>query len=191
MNEIVLTISESIKTGKWLDISYKNKQGEITYYWIAIQDIDLKNKILICKIFNDHKSFDCLDAYIRVNNILSAQILDFTTYDVPEQLLNKLEKHKEDAKWLKYETFNNNILRYYKKCNELDNDPCQKESFLLEGIDKTILLKEKQIILNEDQARIIINYIKNYDESLLEQRINYLILSVLSIEENYKKYVVI
>lgn len=191
MKDIVILISESIKTGKWLDISYRNKQNETTYYWIAIQDIDLDKRVLICKIFNDHKSFDCLDAYIKVDNILSAKLLDFTTYDVPEELINKLEKNREAAKWLKYETFNNNILRYYEKCNILDNDPCQKDSFILEGIDKTVLLREKQIFLDDEKARIVINYIKNYDERKLEQRVNYLILSVLSIEENSKKYVVI
>ena len=69
MDNIVLLISESIKTGKWLSISYKNKKEEMTYYWIAIQDIDLEKKELIVKIFNDQKSFDCLDAHISVNQI--------------------------------------------------------------------------------------------------------------------------
>ncbi len=39
MNNIELLISESIKNGKWLDISYKNQKNEITYYWIVIKDI--------------------------------------------------------------------------------------------------------------------------------------------------------
>jgi serine/threonine protein kinase len=78
MNNIELLISESIKTGKWLDISYKNKQNETTYYWIAIKDIDLIKRILTVTIYNDYKSFECIDAYIKVDNILSAKILDFT-----------------------------------------------------------------------------------------------------------------
>lgn len=40
MKNIELVISEGIKTGKWIDISYKNTKNEITYYWIAINDID-------------------------------------------------------------------------------------------------------------------------------------------------------
>ena len=129
MNNIELLISESIKTGKWLDISYKNKQNETTYYWIAIKDIDLTKRILIVTIYNDYKSFECLDAFIKVDNILSAKILEFTTYEVPQELIDKIEHNKEAAKWLHYESFNNNILKYYLKCNELDNDPYQKISF--------------------------------------------------------------
>jgi len=120
MKNIELIISESIKSGKWIDISYKNKKNEITYYWIAIKDIDLKNKILYTYIFNDKKSYNTLEASIKVENIQTAKILEFTTYDVPTKLIDKIEQNRESAKWLKYETFNNNILKYFIKCNELE-----------------------------------------------------------------------
>ena len=191
MKNIELTISESIKTGKWIDISYKNKNNEITYYWISINDIDLNNKTLKVNIFNDQKSFDCLNAFISVDRILSAKLLDFTTYDVSPELINKIETNKEAAAWLKYETFNNNILEYYLECNELDNDPCQKDSCLIEGVDRSILLKNKIITLNDNQCKNVIDYIKQYDYNGLESEKNYLILSFLSIEEGEKKYVVL
>ena len=189
MKNIELIISEGIKNGKWIDISYKNKHNEITYYWIAIKDIDLKKKILYVSIFNDQKSLDSLEAIIKFEKILSAKLLEFTTYETPIELINKIENNREEAKWLKYESFNNNILRYYLKCNELDNDPFQKDTFLISGIDKDILLKNKQIVLNEEQEKQIINYIKNYDEKRIYDEVNYLILSFLSIEENNKKYI--
>ena len=47
MENIELVISESIKRGKWIDISYVNNQGETTYYWIAIKDIDLRKRIIL------------------------------------------------------------------------------------------------------------------------------------------------
>ena len=181
MKNIELIISEGIKNGKWIDISYKNKHNEITYYWIAIKDIDLKKKILYVSIFNDQKSLDSLEAIIKFEKILSAKLLEFTTYETPIELINKIENNREEAKWLKYESFNNNILRYYLKCNELDNDPFQKDTFLISGIDKDILLKNKQIVLNEEQEKQIINYIKNYDEKKIYDEVNYLILSFLSI----------
>jgi len=191
MNNIELLISESIKTGKWLDISYKNKQNETTYYWIAIKDIDLAKKVLIVTIYNDYKSFECLDAYIKVDNILSAKILEFTTYEVPQELIDKIEHNKEAAKWLHYESFNNNILKYYLKCNELDNDPFQKDSVLIKGIDKNVLLKNKRTVLDEEQTRQIVNYIKKYDYRGIESERNSLILSILTIEEGNKKYIVL
>ncbi len=189
MKNIELVISEAIKNGKWMDISYKNNQNEITYYWIAVKDIDLKKKIIYAKIFNDQKSLDSLDATIKYDNILSAKILEFTTYETPLALIDKIEKNREDAKWLRYESFNNNILRYYLKCNELDNDPFQKDTFLITGIDKDYLLKNKQVILNEEQEKQVISYIKNYDIKKMDGEVNYLILSFLAIEENDKKYI--
>ena len=189
MKNIELVISEAIKNGKWMDISYKNNQNEITYYWIAVKDIDLKKKIIYAKIFNDQKSLDSLDATIKYDNILSAKILEFTTYETPLALIDKIEKNREDAKWLRYESFNNNILRYYLKCNELDNDPFQKDTFLITGIDKDYLLKNKQVILNEEQENQVISYIKNYDIKKMDGEVNYLILSFLAIEENDKKYI--
>lgn len=191
MNNIEITISEGIKKGKWIDISYKNNQNEITYYWIAIKDIDLKRKILTVDIFNDQKSLDCLNANIRFASILSAQLLEFTNYETPIELIYKIEHNREDAKWLKYESFNNNILRYYLKCNELDNDPFQKDSFLIDGLDKDILLKKKSIILNEVQERQVLNYINDYDKKKNEGEVNNLILSFLAIDEFDKKYIVL
>ena len=191
MKRIELIISEGIKRGKWIDISYRNNQDEITYYWIAIKDIDLKNKKLYVYIFNDNKSLDSLEAIIYFNNILSAKILEFTTFNTPEELIKKLESNLIESEWLKYETFNNNILSYYLKCNELDNDPFQKETFLINGIDKNILLENKEIHLNKEQEIQIINYIKQYDSKKINGEIYYLILSFLSIEDNDKKYIVL
>lgn len=191
MNSIELVISEGIKNGKWIDISYKNAKNEITYYWIAINDIDLKRKILYVYIFNDQKSFQALEAQIKFENIKSAKILDFTTYNVPSKLITKIEQNREEAKWLKFEFFNNNILAYFFKCNELDNDPFQKESCIIPGIDKSKLLKEKSIILNNNQEKQIIEYIKKYNYNKNKSGINFLILSFLAIEENDKKYIVL
>ena len=51
------------------------------------------------------------------------------------------------------------------------------------------MLKNKSIILNEEQEKQIISYIKNYDVKKVDGEVNYLILSFLSIEENDKKYI--
>ena len=149
MENIELILSEAIKNGKWLDISYENKNNEITYYWIAIKDINLKTKVLSVEMFNDQKSLNSLNASIDFERILTVKILEFTTFETPSLLIEKIEKNKKEAQWLKYESFNNNILRYYKKCNELDNDTFQRDTFLLTGIDKDILLKKKILKLND------------------------------------------
>ena len=191
MNNIELLISESIKTGKWLDISYKNNNNEITYYWIAINDIDLKKKIINAIIFNDKKSLNTLTVNIKFERILSAKLLDFTTYEVSEKLIKKIETNKEDSSWLKYETFNNNILKYYIACNELDNDPYQKESCLIPGVDRNLLLRKKRIFLNDEQISNLLKYIYHYDVNKNKNGKNNLIISVLSIDNGDKKYVLL
>lgn len=191
MKNIELLISESIKSGKWLDISYKNKNNEITYYWIAINDIDLKNKCIDAYIFNDKKSFDCLKANISFDRILSAKLLDFTTYEVNEKLIKKIETNKEDAAWLKYEYFNNNILKYYIACNKLDSDPYQIDSCLISGIDTESLLRDGKVYLNNDQMKTVINYIYNYDSNVSNFNHNEFIINILSIENFGKKYVLL
>ena len=191
MRSIELVLSDAIKNGKWVDISYKNNRKETTYYWIAIKDIDLKSKLLSVDIFNAQKSLYSLEAMIKFDQILSAKILEFTTYDTPPALIEKIETHPLEAEWLKYETFNHHILRYYLKCNELDNDPYQKDSFLISGIDKDVLLKKKRILLNEEQEKQVLLYIKKYDGKKSYNICNHLILSFLSIDENDKKYVIL
>lgn len=65
-------ISKAIKEGKWLNISYINKNGDNTFYWIAIQDIDYKTKNLKVVGYNDKKSFDTFEGWISFDNIKSA-----------------------------------------------------------------------------------------------------------------------
>lgn len=183
-NDIALELSYGIKNGKWIRISYLNSQNETTYYWIAIKDIDFKNKKLKCSIYNHEKSNDCLETYIKFKSIISAKVLGFTSYDVPDELYNKLEGKNLDSEWLKYETFNNNILEYFIECNELDNDPYQKEHCLIDGIDLDILLENKIYILNDNQVSQILNYIYHYDINKKEFTRNDLIISALSINDN-------
>lgn len=189
--EIALKISYAIKNGKWLHITYKNYLNETTYYWIAVKDIDFETKKLKCTIYNHEKSDDCIDTVIKFDSIINATVLELTYYDVPEELYNKLEIITDKSKWLKYESFNNNILEYYIKCNELDNDPYQKEHCLIDGIDLDVLLKNEFYKLNDIQINQINKYIYKYDEKTSEYTKNDLIVSALSISSNEKKYVVV
>ena len=191
MKNIELLISESIKNGKWLYISYKNYLNQITYYWISINDIDLKKKTLQVNMFNFEKSYNTLSTTIKFDSILSAQILDFTTYETSKTLIDKIENNKEDAKWLKYEFFNNNILRYYIKCNYLDNDPFQNNSFLIDGIDIHNLLDKKKIVLNEKQEKKVLQNIYKYNIKKKNNSLFNFSLSFLSIDNHGKKYVVL
>ncbi len=77
------TISRAIKESKWVSISYLNKSGETTSFWAAIEDIIPEKRMLKIQMFNHQKSFDSMGVRISFENIKSAEVIDFTSYDVP------------------------------------------------------------------------------------------------------------
>ena len=40
--QITIKIGQAIREGKYLDITYKNKQEEVKHFWISILDITSK-----------------------------------------------------------------------------------------------------------------------------------------------------
>ena len=62
-------IYQSISLNKWLNISYVNKKGEVTSYYIAIKHIDVTKDVLLCDIFNPYKTEKTLETYTYIKNI--------------------------------------------------------------------------------------------------------------------------
>ena len=86
-------ISKAIKEAKWLSILYNNQKGEETSYWIAIKDIDFDKKSFFVSMFNDKISLQSLDGPIYYDKIVSAEVIDFTSYERPDELVNKIEQN--------------------------------------------------------------------------------------------------
>ena len=183
-------ISKGIKEQKWINIEYKNFNNEITVFWIAIYDIKFKEKKFVVKMFNDNKSLDTIASEIYFDKIISAQVIELSCYDVPEELISKIENNIDLCKWLEYDTFNNNILNYYNECNFLDNDPFLKQYEMIPGIDVDVLRKEKEYKLSEQQLKDILNKIYRYDINVNRNSKFDICISVLSIDQGNKKYLV-
>lgn len=184
------SISKAIKEGKWLNIRYQ-QDNEVTTFWAAIKDINVKNKVLTVSLFNDKKSLDTIsDAHISFNKIISADVIEFSDYEVPEKLIQTIEANIEQLDWLEYDKYNNNILNYYKECSVLDNDPFQKEHVLIPGIDIHILKQKRLYRLEEEQTKYIIDKIYRYDIRNNENKRFDLAISQVSILINNKKYIV-
>ena len=182
-------ISRAIKEGKWLNISYVNKNSESTFYWVAIKDVDLNRKSFYVSMFNDKKSMDSFEGWIYFEGIQSAEVIDFTSYDVPEKLISKIENNLGQCAWLNYDHFNHNILNYYTECNILDSDPAQKEYTTIPGIDLSILRKNKTYKLSDDQVKKIIADIYHYDIKNGGNVYYSLALNCFSIDQGKNKYV--
>lgn len=183
-------ISKAIKEGKWLNISYINQNDENTFYWIAITDIDFDSKKLLVTMFNDKKSLGTYEGSIYFDKIQSAEVIDFASYDVPDKLINKIEKNLDKCRWLNYDHFNHNILNYYIECNILDNDPCQKEYTTIPGIDLSALRKNKYFELNDDQVKKVIADIYHYDIKNVGNSYYTLAVNCFSIDEGKNKFVI-
>ena len=58
VNEIAKVLSQAIKEGRWVNISYRNKEGKVTFFWIAIKNIIPDKKEIVVDMFNMVKSKD-------------------------------------------------------------------------------------------------------------------------------------
>ena len=184
------TISKAIKESKWINIEYKNYNDEITIFWIAIFDINFYERKLTVRMFNDNKSLETIYSEIYFDRIISASVIELSCYEVPEKLITKIENNISKCQWLEYDSFNNNILNYYNECSFLDNDPFVKEYEMIEGIDLEVLRKHKEYKLNDKQLKDILNKIYKYDINVSHNSKFDLCISVLSIDDGKKKYLV-
>ena len=155
---------KAIRTGKWVYITYASDGDAKKYFWISVEDIEFGPEIrLSVSMYNPDKNVDdAIQANLYFNKILTAKILDFTEYDVPDQLLNKLEQNLDKYEWLKYEQDISYLLDYYEECNWFDKDPYQKEHITIPGIDYNVLLKDKSFALNTEQKTLLTKLYRGY-----------------------------
>ena len=189
MNSIPKTISDSIKKWKWLYVSYLNQVSENTYFWCWVKDI-ISNKKLKIDMYNPAKSDRTIETVICLDKIQGIEILEFTNYDINENLIEKIENNLLDYEWLEYEQFNNNILTYLNECNKLNKDPFIVKYSLVSWIDKHSFNENRKINLEKKQENEIIDIIRQFDISKKSYYFNELALSTLSIDESWKKYLV-
>jgi DNA polymerase III delta prime subunit len=193
MDIIAKEIVKSLKEGKWLYISYINGSHDLHFFWIAVLDIQNNPIKLEVKMYNPDISNDVFETSLTYENIKTAHILDFTGYDVPKKLLEKIESDSLSFSWLGYDTFNNDILSYYEECSRYDNDPCQKEKAMLPGIDFDVLATTGSVPLTAEQEDIITKkIIKKYntDPKIRERSYFTLAFSRIVISRQGKDYVV-
>lgn len=189
------TLFQAIIEQEWLEIRYKNSQGQTTDFYIGINDIDFKNDKLYCEIFNCFKDKDCLvkPKPMKISGIIDATVLEQTFYPTPEELKDKLDNDAELLDFLEINNLDNDILSYLSDCYRMDNDPYLKDETLLEGIDTEVLLKKKEYTLDAKQFDDLLN--KLFKVNIFEAEKIYrsgrdLGINLFSIDMNNKTYVV-
>jgi hypothetical protein len=168
--KITALIFKSIRGGKYLNITYKNKSGEITPFWICILDISERDELRV-NIFNVTKDAPIRDGKIFISGIQTAEILKFSQYDVPEKLMKKLDED-ESLQIYEVDRYDNNILNYYLECYKANKDPFLYKAHLIPAVDLTELAKKNPYQLTDEQQKQIIKdiyhnaYNKYYDYKL-------------------------
>ncbi|WP_445457696.1 DEAD/DEAH box helicase [Flavobacterium sp. HNIBRBA15423] len=157
--KITVAIGEAIREGKYLSITYKNKQDEVKSFWISILDITSDDKIVV-DMFNVMKDEPLLKRTISISSIQSAEILKFSHYDVPIQLIQKINED-DSLQVYEFDRYNNNILNYYLECNKANNDPFLHKTHLIPEIDLEILIAQSPYQLSNEQQKHIIKEIYN------------------------------
>lgn len=175
-------IFKAIHEGKWLSIEYKNREENITRYWIAIRQIDVRFRSLRVEGLHlgDHT---VASLYIYVDSILSSAIVEGSYYEVQRALVADLDEHPEKYEPLFGRTANLKILNYLIDCNRLDTQPYQCDYSLISRLDQD-MLTGKNCFLTEEQFSAIIN--KFQDEALdrraqTNYKLRQLCMNVLSI----------
>lgn len=191
-------IVQAIREARFLRIRYRNRQGELTDYWICVMDVlgDLESPRpnLQVEMYNVGRP-GCISGQIYFGAIEEAHRIDFTTYDVPRGLIRKLESNMPSVSWLGYDRFDNGILRYYEEASDMDVDPSQKSAFLVEGIDLDLLRRKGEVQLNDEQVErvvrgVVIRYGDKRGDPVEETYRHQFAISECSIDKGDRKYVV-
>lgn len=168
--KITVIIGEAVREGKYLSINYKNKQGQVKPFWISILDITAEDKIVV-NMFNTMKEEPVLNTLISISAIQTAELLKFSHYDVPPELIKKINED-ERLQVYEFDRYNYNILNYYLECNKANNDPFLHKTHLIPGIDLEGLIAQSPYQLSNEQQKQIIKeiyhneYNKYYDYKL-------------------------
>lgn len=142
VNSICKDIFRAIHEGKWLSIEYRNKDGEITKYWIGIKALNPVKRIL--RVEGLHLS-QCTsrEFLIYIDSIVSSGVVDGSYCPVNEKLLEDIRVNPANYQELFGNVANLKILNYLTDCNRLDTVPYQCDYALLEYFDEDRLRQRR------------------------------------------------
>ena len=128
-------ILRAIHERKWLSITYKNKQEEVTRYWIAVYGIQVSRRSLQAEGFHlSEYTVKRLDT-IYLDSILSASVVEGSYYPGNPKLVQDMDAHPEKYEPLFGSVPNLRILNYLADCSRLDTQPYQCDYSLISHLD--------------------------------------------------------
>lgn len=192
MNSIYHDIFRAIHEGKWLKIEYRNKEEQVTKYWIGIRDLNVAKRTLAVDGLHLSKYTTGSYDYIYIDAILSSQIVEGSYCPVNEKLVKDIYLNPHKYKPLFDNAANLKILNYLEMCNRMDTVPYYSDFELVRFLDRESFQGESYQ-LSPMQFQTIV---KNFQHKLEEKSrgdgrltIQQLAMNVLSIHTGKGLYV--
>ena len=188
MNRIYKDIFKAIHEGKWLSIEYKNKDENITKYWIGIKDIDLKHKSLIVEGLHLSKYSLC-KLSIYIDSILSSAVIEGSYCAVNRKLVDDIRLNPHKYQDIFRHGANLKILNYLMDCNRLDATPYKCDYSLIQYFDRDCLASGTYQLSDSQFQEDVDNFQYKATSKNAKKRIKRLCLNVLSIHTKKGLYV--
>lgn len=134
MDKAARDIFKGIYKGKWVEIEYRNKAGEVTCYWIGIKDIDAGRQMLLADGFNvaTHQLAQ-LKLYYR--SIVETNLVEGSCYPRNDELISRIQMHPREYDFIFRNVSNLKLLDYYSDCSRLDSTPYTVNYRLIRELD--------------------------------------------------------
>lgn len=192
MNPIARDIFRAIHEGKWLSIEYRNKDDQITKYWIGIRDLNsIKRTLSVDGLHLGQYTVAELN-HIRIEGILSSKVIEGSYYPVNKELVQDIYENPKKYAALFEHTANLKILTYLEMCSRMDTVPYLSDFALIRYMDREQMQGECYALSDEQFQAIVRNF--QYHADKTEQtggalHIRQLAMNVLSIHTARGLYV--
>lgn len=192
MNKLCHDIFKAIHEGRWLKIEYRNKDEEITKFWIGILDLDPVDR----KVFVDGLhlgQFTLGERYkLSIDQILSSEIVEGSYCAINKRLVQDININPHKYKNIFENTANLKILNYLEMCNRMDTTPYYSDFALIQKLDRDSFNGEAYQLSDEQFRAVVKNFQyktekkDSHDGKLKMQQLG---MNVLSIRTNRGLYV--
>lgn len=188
MNEVCRNIFRAIHENKWLSIEYRNKQEEITKYWIGIIDVNPAKKKL--RVEGLHLGqYSTAELSIYIDSIISSNLIEGSYFETKISLKEDISLNPNKYLALFRHIPNLKILNYYIECNKLDCVPYKSEYSLINHFDGDCIRNGDYYLTERQFGEIVSNFQYRSAHDSFNKKIRQLALNVLSIPVKQGLYV--
>ena len=192
MNNICRDIFRAIHEGKWLQIEYRNRESQVTKYWIGIRNLCPGKRTLA--VDGLHLGRFTTESYdtIYIDSILASQIVEGSYQPVNEKLVEDIYLNPYRYRSLFRNSPNLKILNYLEMCNRMDTVPYRSDFALIRYLDRESFTGEGYPLDGEQFRAIVRNFQRRTEkekEKAARLSIQQLAMNVLSIHTARGLYV--